>query len=93
MESRGIFLNLSPLDHRYSLSSPALFASLSGVLGEEAAVRYCARVEAALLKALLGHAGVPGAGPGLFPQIDAAAEAVDPEQVYEEEKKTQHNVR
>ena len=93
MESRGIFLNLSPLDHRYSLSSPALFASLSGVLGEEAAVRYCARVEAALLKALLGHADLPGAGPGLLPQIDAAAEAVDPEQVYEEEKKTQHNVR
>jgi len=93
LESRGIFLNLSPLDHRYSLSSPALFASLSDILGEAASVRYCARVEAALLKALLGRAAVPGAGPGLFAEIDAAAEAVDPEQVYEEEKKTQHNVR
>jgi len=93
MESRGIFLNLSPLDHRYSLSSPALFRSLSGVLGEEAAVRYCARVEAALLKALLRQAGVPGADTTLFPAIDAAADAVDPEQVYEEERKTQHNIR
>jgi adenylosuccinate lyase len=93
MESRGIFLNLSPLDHRYSLSSPALFRSLSAILGEEASVRYCARVEAALLKALLRHAPTPGVGPELFPSIDAAAEAVDPEQVYAEEKKTQHNVR
>ncbi len=93
MESRDIFLNLSPLDHRYSVSSPALFQSLSGILGEAAAVRYCARVEAALLKALLRQAGVSGAGPELFSGIDAAAEAVDPERVYEEEKKTQHNVR
>jgi adenylosuccinate lyase len=93
MESRGIFLNLSPLDHRYSLSSPALFASLSAILGEEAAVRYSARVEAALLKALLRQLGAPGSGPELFAAIDTAAEAVDPEQVYAEEKKTQHNVR
>jgi adenylosuccinate lyase len=94
MESRGIFLNLSPLDHRYSLSSPELFASLSAILGEGAAVRYNARVEAALLKALLRRAGgVPGTGLELAAAIDAAAEAVDPEQVYAEEKKTQHNIR
>jgi len=93
MESRDVFLNLSPLDHRYSLSSPALFRSLSAILAEGAAVRYCARVEAALLKALLRHAGIAGAGPSLFPVIDAAAEAVDPEQVYQEETRTRHNVR
>ena len=33
MESRGIFLNLSPLDHRYSQSNPRLWGSLSALLG------------------------------------------------------------
>jgi adenylosuccinate lyase len=100
METRGIFLNLSPLDHRYSLSSPELFDSLSSILGEEAAVRYCARVEASLLKALLrrtapgdAHGGSSGRTEKLAAAIDAAAAAIDPEAVYEEEKKTRHNIR
>jgi adenylosuccinate lyase len=100
MESRGIFLNLSPLDHRYSLSNPGLFNALSTRLGEEASVRSCARVEVALLKALLRQAPA-GEGPArslplepaLVAQIDKAAEEIDPQQVYAEEKKTQHNIR
>ena len=98
MESRGIFLNLSPLDHRYSLSSPELYRSLSAILGEEAAVRYCARVEAALLKALLRHTATPGQptavdSAALVDSIDEAAARIDPAQVYEEERKTRHNIR
>jgi adenylosuccinate lyase len=92
MESRGIFLNLSPLDHRYSVSNPALFNALGATLAEEATVRFCARVEIALLKALLRRR--PG---GLQPEtesaLDKAAETIDPELVYAEEKKTQHNIR
>jgi adenylosuccinate lyase len=95
MESRGIYLNLSPLDHRYSVSNPELFRALSATLAEEATIRYCARVEVALLKALLrqapGHFAVPDAA--LLSQLDKAAEEIDPELVYAEEKKTQHNIR
>ena len=93
MEARGIFLNLSPLDHRYSVSSPELFASLAAILSEEAGVRYCARVEAALLKALLRRTGSPKEAAAAEAAIDAAAEGIDPERVYEEEKKTRHNIR
>jgi adenylosuccinate lyase len=94
METRGIFLNLSPLDHRYSLSSPELFQSLSAILGEEASLRYCARVEMALLKALLHRmpalADVPA---DMGRRLDETVTQLDPEEVYAEEKKTQHNVR
>ena len=93
MESRGIFLNLSPLDHRYSQSNPELWNALSARLSEEAAVRSCARVEVALLKALLRQAPLPGSIPGLLEVLDKAANEIDPEQVYIEEKKTQHNIR
>jgi adenylosuccinate lyase len=94
METRGIFLNLSPLDHRYSVSNPALFNALSAILGEEASLRYCARVEVALLKALLPRMpGLATAAEALAPLIDRAADELDPEEVYAEEKKTQHNVR
>jgi adenylosuccinate lyase len=93
MESRPIFLNLSPLDHRYSLSNPELWSALSARLGEEASVRSCARVEVALLKALLRQAPQSGGEPGLAEALDRAAEGIDPEEVYAEEKKTQHNIR
>ncbi len=93
MESRGIYLNLSPLDHRYSLSNPELFRSLSALLGEEASVRSCARVEVALLKALLRQAPPAEPDPGLSAALDRAAEEIEPAQVYAEEKKTQHNIR
>jgi adenylosuccinate lyase len=94
METRGIFLNLSPLDHRYSVSNPELFGALSAILGEEASLRYCARVEVALLKALLPRMpGMEGSAAGLAPLLDRAAADLDPEEVYAEERKTQHNVR
>jgi adenylosuccinate lyase len=78
MESRGIFLNLSPLDHRYSLSNPELFSALSARLGEEASIRACARVEVALLKALLRQAPRPELDPELSAALDRAAEEIDP---------------
>jgi adenylosuccinate lyase len=93
MDARSIYQNISPLDHRYSLSDPALFARLSAILGEEASVRYCARVEIALLKALLRHLPARETPAGLEERLDAAAAEISPEEVYAEEAKTQHNVR
>jgi adenylosuccinate lyase len=93
MDARSIYQNISPLDHRYSLSDPALFARLSAILGEEASVKYCARVEVALLKALLRHLPAREVPAGLEERLDAAAAEISPEEVYAEEAKTQHNVR
>jgi adenylosuccinate lyase len=93
MDARSIYQNISPLDHRYSLSDPALFARLSAILGEEASVRYCARVEIALLKALLRHLPAREVPEGLEERLDVAAAEISPEEVYAEEAKTQHNVR
>jgi adenylosuccinate lyase len=92
MESRDIFRNISPLDHRYSVSDPELFASLSAVLSEEALIGYCVRVELALLRALLSRTRGPVAA-DLEKRLEKAAQEVTPEKVYAEEAKTQHNIR
>lgn len=93
METRSIYANLSPLDHRYSLSDPELFDRLSSCLSEDAAVRSCIRVELALLKALLSRLGkAPKEIPHGF-SLDAAARAISPSEVYAEEEKTHHNIR
>jgi adenylosuccinate lyase len=91
METRDIFENLSPLDHRYWIANKELFDSLSSILSERAQVRWCARVEAALL---VTHLELRGrSDPELLASIEAAAESVDPSEVYAEEEKTRHNIR
>ena len=91
METRDIFDNLSPLDHRYWKSNRDIFDALSARLSEKAQTRYAARAEAALLATHLELRG--RADPALFAEIDAAAAAVDPEEVYLEEETTKHNIR
>ncbi len=91
MEHRSIFRNISPLDHRYLQSNRELFERLAEYLSEEAAVRYCARVEAALLKTHLEFEGRLNADAERA--ADAAAESLDPTDVYAEEERTQHNIR
>ena len=105
MEPRSIFANLSPLDHRYSLSDPQLFERLSSFLSENASVRYCLRVELALVKTLLSRVGRAAKGSGdkagLRPDaekpdtvdLDEVIEAISPKEVYDEEEKTHHNIR
>ena len=93
METRGIFDNLSPLDHRYSLSEPRLFESLSAILGEAASVRSCARVEIALLKTLIRELSPALGTPHLAAQLDHLASSLSPEEVYAEEAKVHHNIR
>jgi adenylosuccinate lyase len=89
MELRSIFANLSPLDHRYSLSDPRLFERLSSFLSEDATVRYCLRAELALLKTLLSRVG----DTPVTADLDKVIEAVSPQEVYDEEEKTHHNIR
>jgi adenylosuccinate lyase len=93
VQTRPIFQNISALDHRYSVSNPALFARLSAVLGEEASVGYEVRVELALLAALLRTLGAPGEKTAWDAALAEAARAVTAEEVYAEEEKTRHNVR
>ena len=91
MESRSIFLNISPLDHRYSLSEAAVFDSLSAHISEQAAVVSCARAEVALVKA---HLAVRGQlEPAMEAKLDKVAAEIDPAAVYAEEEKTHHNIR
>ncbi len=93
MQSRPIFQNISALDHRYSLSNPGLFARLSALLGEEASVLYCAKVEMALLKALLKVFPTTAPAGSLDEALDHVAASLGAEEVYAEEEITRHNVR
>ena len=92
METRDIFLNISPLDHRYYLANKKLFEELSAYLSEEASIKYCVKVEAALLKThiiLNSHSDKEK----LLKEADSLERIIDSEEVYKEEEKTQHNIR
>ncbi|MDR2484101.1 MAG: adenylosuccinate lyase [Treponema sp.] len=91
MEVRTIFRNISPIDHRYSLSEQDLFDDLIPWLSEEAAVGSCVKAEIALV---IAHLTVRG---GLTSEVKEALEtiaaSIDPTEVYREEEKTKHNIR
>ena len=92
METRDLFKNISPLDHRYYLANKKLFDDLSNYLSEEASVKYCVKVEAALLKThiqLNSHDNKEN----FLEEADSLETLIDPEKVYQEEEKTQHNIR
>ena len=91
MEERIVFRNISPIDHRYSISERALFDRLVHWISEEAAISSCVRAEIALVKAHLTVRG--SATPELTAALDAALGAIDPAEVYAEEEKTKHNIR
>jgi adenylosuccinate lyase len=89
--ARDIFRNISPLDHRYSLSEGPLFEALADWLSEEASVAACVKAETALVCAHLRLRG--GLSPALREALEAAAAQVSPAEVYAEEAKTRHNIR
>ncbi|MDR0597424.1 MAG: adenylosuccinate lyase [Treponema sp.] len=91
MEARSIFQNISPIDHRYSLSEKALFDSLGAWISEEAAVASHVKAEIALIVAHLKIRG--GLTAALETALAEAGEGVDPAEVYAEEEKTRHNIR
>ncbi|HHY20072.1 MAG TPA: adenylosuccinate lyase [Firmicutes bacterium] len=85
-----LFNNLSPLDHRYYLSSPDLAKELRNYLSEEAVIRSEALAEGALVKALY-KAGLCSLD--VVKEVEEAVLNICPQEVYEEEQKTQHNIR
>jgi adenylosuccinate lyase len=91
MEARNIFLNLSPLDHRYYLSNRELFDNLAAEISEEASIRSCVRAEVALVKAHLKARGQETKE--RLSLLDSLESKIDPEEVYQEEEKTKHNIR
>lgn len=91
METRNIFANISPLDHRYSLSESSVYDALSSCISEQALIISCARAEIALVKA---HLSVRCAlTDDLGKKLDTVADTIDPSLVYAEEEKTKHNIR
>jgi adenylosuccinate lyase len=91
MEERIIFRNLSPIDHRYSISEHDLFEALVPWLSEEAVIHACAKAEIALIKAHLSLRGNPSTA--LLATLDTVGSSIESEAVYAEEEKTQHNIR
>jgi len=91
MEARTIFRNISPLDHRYSISEAPVFESLVPWISEEASIAACVKAEIALIAAHLTMRG--GLTPAVRAELEKAAAAVDPAEVYAEEEKTRHNIR
>jgi len=87
---RDIFQNISPLDARYYKSNGELIDELSEYLSESSVIRYEAAVETALIIIMERYGIVPE---GSGQEIKKAFRAVTPEEVYEEEAKTHHNIR
>jgi len=91
METRDIFRNISPVDHRYSVSEKAVFDALVPWLSEEASIAACVKAEIALVKA---HLAMRGKNPAeLLEALERAGDSVAPAEVYAEEEKTRHNIR
>jgi adenylosuccinate lyase len=91
MEARSIFQNISPIDHRYSVSEKTVFDSLVPWISEEAVISSCVRAEIALVCA---HLTIRGKlSPAIRSTLEDCARSVDPVEVYREEEKTRHNVR
>jgi adenylosuccinate lyase len=84
------FDSISPLDYRYYGDNPEFFARLQPYVSEAANVRYLLTVEVVLAR-MLARWGV--CGPEVAEQIEASAEQVTPEEVYEEERRVRHNIR
>lgn len=81
---------VSPLDFRYYGADPAFFERLEPYVSEKGRIRYAAKVEAALARAL---ADVGICSRAAAARIERACSEVTPEEVWEEEQKTQHDLR
>ncbi|GMO31908.1 MAG: lyase family protein [Termitinemataceae bacterium] len=88
---RPIFENISPLDHRYSISEKLVFDALSPFLSENAMVRACVKAEIALINAHLKMRGKHG--DQLTERLKSLENRISPDEVYSEEAKTKHFVR
>ncbi len=80
----------SPFDARNYFADEEFFRRLNPYVSELAHLKYMAKVEAAIAKALTQYQICP---PQAAAEISKAAEAIDPVEVYQEEQRIQHNVR
>jgi len=81
---------VSPLDFRYYGADPAFFERLESYVSEKGRIRYAAKVEAALARAL---AEVGVCSRAAAARIEKACDEVTPEEVWDEEQKTHHDLR
>jgi adenylosuccinate lyase len=88
--NRDIYENISPLDARYYTGNRKLVDALSRYISERSLITYEAVVEAALVTAMENHGLVRR---GASAQMKKACRSITPEEVYEEEEKTRHNIR
>jgi adenylosuccinate lyase len=88
--ARDNFDYLSPLDTRYYGDDRAVYAALHPYLSEAAVIRYQVKVEQAIV-ASLEQAGI--APRGISSRLAQAAARVTPAAVYQEERRTHHNIR
>ncbi len=86
---RDIFKNISPLDHRYSLRENE-FELYQKYFSEKAKVNYQAKVEEALVR-VLAERGV--CTKEIADEVSEAITQIRAKEVYEEEKRTKHNIR
>jgi len=84
------FDSASPFDARYYFADKGFYERLHPYVSELSQVRYLARVEAALAETLADH-GV--CSREVAAEITKACREVQPEEVYEEEARIQHNIR
>ncbi|MGM0547881.1 MAG: lyase family protein [Bacillota bacterium] len=89
MQTRDIFANISPLDHRYSRDEDD-YAEISKYLSEKGTIALQAEVELALIKVLAARGLAPQTAPA---EVEKAIAELTTAEVYAEEAKTKHNIR
>lgn len=85
-----LFETISPLDYRYYGRKEKTKEKLKPYLSEEGAVRYLAKVEAALTRTL-AKKGV--CSKAIADEVDKASKQVTAQEVYIEEDRIKHNIR
>lgn len=80
----------SPFDARYYFADAGFYERLHPFVSEGAQVRYLARVESALAETLADFGVCTREAAA---EITAACQKITPEEVYEEERRIQHNIR
>ena len=89
-EFASIFLSISPLDYRYYLADRRYVEILSPYLSEEGHVKYLARVESALVR-VLSKKGI--CNKKIADEVERACTEITANEVYEEEKRINHNIK
>ena len=81
---------ICPLDYRYYIEDEELYEKIKPYLSEEAYIKYLLRVEITLIKAMAKFGICPS---HIISKVKEAASKIKIEEVYEEEKKIEHDLR